>query len=373
MKKKSIFQSEGFKTVLASLICIVIGMLIGFIALLIINPEHAVQGITQIILNFMNFPSAIAQKKYLGLTLVKTAPLLMCALSICFCYKAGLFNIGAAGQYAAGAGAALYCALALQWNWFPCMMAALIAGAVSGAIVGILKAYRNVNEVITGIMLNWITLYCVNMLLTGVKEMSSPYTLTLAKNAPQAILPSLGMEKLFSNNAYVGIAIPLSIIIAVIIQIVLTKTRFGYELKATGFNKQAARYAGMKENRNIILTLVIGGGLAGLGAAFLYLTGEEQWMVSQASVPSMGFNGISATFLGGLNPIGTIFSSYFIQHITSGGSYLNKTYYPPQIADLISAFIIYLCGFVLFMKSSWTKKSRHRTEKKNDEKKGANA
>ena len=146
------------------------------------------------------------------------------------------------------------------------------------------------------------------------------------------------------------LAIPLSVILAIVVDIVLNKTRFGYELRATGNNKFAAKYCGMAEKRNIILTLVIAGALSGLGASLLYQSGYEQWQVTASSVPAMGFNGIAATFLGGLNPIGTIFASFFIQHITSGGSYVDKTMYCSQISDLISAIIIYLCGFVLFMK-----------------------
>jgi len=179
-----------------------------------------------------------------------------------------------------------------------------------------------------------------------------------------ALLPTLGLDKLFSNNKYVTIAVPLAILVAILIWVVLNKTKFGYEVRATGFNKEAARYAGMNEKRNIILTLVVGGALAGAGAAFLYLTGYEQWSVTQSSVPSMGFNGIAATFLGALNPIGTIFSSYFIQHITSGGSYLDKSMYPSQIADLITSIIIYLCGFVLFFKLTLTKSMVNRRDKK---------
>ena len=125
----------------------------------------------------------------------------------------------------------------------------------------------------------------------------------------------------------------MAVLIAVLIWVVLNKTVFGYELRATGLNKEAAKYSGMKEKTNTILTLAIGGALAGLGASFLFLSGFEQWSVTQSSVPTMGFNGIAATFLGGLHPIGTIFSSYFIQHITSGGSYLDKAVFPAQISD----------------------------------------
>ena len=95
---------------------------------------------------------------------------------------------------------------------------------------------------------------------------------------------------------------------------------------------------------------VIAGALAGMGAAFLYLSGIEQWSCAQTAVPAMGFNGIAAAFLGGLHPIGSVFSSFFIQHITSGGSYVDKMVYCSQISDLISSIIIYFCSFTLFIK-----------------------
>ena len=348
--KQPFLARPAVQSILAAILCIVIGLLIGYIALLIINPAGATDAIITILKNYFTYPSHAAARKYLGNTLVKAAPLLMCALSIQFCYQTGLFNIGAAGQYVAGAGAALFCALNLNLHWTICLLAAIVAGGIFGAIVGVLKAYLNVNEVISGIMLNWIGLYCVNMMLTGVKEVASPYTVSIGATNPSAILPSIGLDKLFSNNKYVTIAIPLSIIIAILIKIILSKTVFGYEIKATGIARDAAKYSGMKEKRNVILSLFIGGALAGAGAAFLYLTGYEQWSVTQSSVPGMGFNGIAATFLGGLDPIGTVFASYFIQHITSGGSYLDKNIYPSQISDFISAIIIYLCGFVLFFK-----------------------
>ncbi|MEE3494050.1 MAG: ABC transporter permease [Butyrivibrio sp.] len=364
-EKESILAKPAVQSIIASLLCIVVGLFIGYIALLLINAEGATEAIITIIKNYFTYPSKAAALKYCGNTLVKAAPLLMCALSIQFCYQAGLFNIGAAGQYVAGAGASLFCALKLGMPWYLCLVAALIAGGLFGVAVGFLKAYLNVNEVISGIMLNWIGLYTVNMILSSVKESASPYTVSLEKTNAAAVLPSLGLQKLFSNNKYVTIAIPLAVIIAILIKVVLSMTVFGYEIKATGIAKDAAKYSGMKEKRNIILTLFIGGALAGIGAAFLFLTGYEQWSVTQSSVPGMGFNGIAATFLGGLDPIGTIFASYFIQHITSGGSYLDKNVYPSQISDFISAIIIYLCGFVLFFK--FFLNSRIKNKKNNAE------
>ena len=362
--KKSIWKNSAVQSLLASLVCIVLGLLIGYIVLLFINPAGAGEAIAAVIKNFLNYSKSTLQMKNFGSTIVKTAPLLMCALSVLFAYKVGLFNIGAAGQYTVGACACLYAALAWHWGWLPCLLLALVVGAVWGTIPGLLKAYCNVNEVISGIMLNWIGLYATNMVLTNVKEPTSPYTFHIASENAGAILPTLGLDRLFADNGKVTLAIPLSIILAVVIAVVLSKTKFGYELKATGNNKNAAKYAGMAEKRNIIITLTLAGAMAGLGAALFYLTDYEQWLCTASSVPGMGFNGIAATFLGGLNPIGTIFASYFIQHITSGGAYVDKTMYCSQISDLISSLIIYLCGFVLFLKLYMNKIIARKEEKR---------
>ena len=361
--KKNLLKNSGVQSLLASLVCVVLGMLIGYIVLLFINPNGAGEAIATVMKNFLTYSRSDTQLKYLGNTLVKTAPLLMCALAILFAYKVGLFNIGAAGQYCAGVALSLYAALAWGWSWLPCMLLAMLGGALLGAISGLLKSYCNVNEVISGIMLNWIVLYLTNMLLTQVKEDTSPYTFVLSHKNASAILPSLGLGSLFNGNQYVGLALPLSIVIAILVWVVLEKTRIGYELRATGNNKNAAKYCGMAEKRNIIMTLAISGMLAGLGAAMLYLTGYEQWQCSTSSVPGMGFNGIAAAFLGGLNPIGAILASFFIQHITAGGAYVDKSMYCAQISDLISSIIIYLCGFVLFMKYAMNTAIAKREEK----------
>ena len=363
-QRSSLLRNNAVQSLLASLLCILIGLLVGYVALLIINPAGAGEAITTIIKNFMTYSKPATQLKNLGNTLVKTAPLLMCSLSVLFAYKAGLFNIGAAGQYVVGAGASLYCALAWHLPWYLCLLAAILAGAALGAVSGMLKAYCNVNEVISCIMLNWISLYAVNTLLNLVKEETSPYTLNLINTSPASVLPSLGLGGLFSGNKYVTIAIPLSVLVAAAIWVLLEKTKLGYELKATGCNKFAAKYCGMQEKKNLILTMSIAGALAGMGAALLFLTGFEQWQCTQSSIPGMGFNGIAAAFLGGLNPLGTILSSYFIQHITNGGAYVDKTMYSAQISDFISALIIYLCGFVLFFKYALNRRLDRLDEKK---------
>ena len=365
-EKRSLLRNGAFQSLLASLACILIGLLVGYIVLLLINPAGAGKAIISILKNFMYYPTQVKALQYFGTTLVKTAPLLLCSLSVLFAYKVGLFNIGAAGQYVAGAGACLYCALAWNLPWYVCILAAVVVGAALAAISGLLKAFCNVNEVISCIMLNWISLYVVNMLLSTVKDPSSPYSEALTSKNPGAMIPSMGLSALFANNKYVTIALPLAVVVAILVWVLLEKTKLGYELKATGLNKQAAKYCGMREKYNIILTMAISGALAGMGAAFFYLTGVEQWAVTQTSVPGMGFNGIAAAFLGGLHPIGAVFSSYFIQHITSGGAYVDKSMYCSQISDLISALIIYLCGFVFFFKL-WL----NRLLDKRDEKRAA--
>ena len=363
-EKKNILSNGAVQTLLASLFCIILGLLVGYVVLLVINPQGAGRAITAILQNFLYFPRPEVALEYFGSTLAKTAPLLMCTLSVLFAYKVGLFNIGASGQYAVGAGFALYFGIHYGAPWWLCLLLAMLGGAALGAIAGALKAYLNVNEVIACIMLNWISLYAVNTVLTEVKESGTTYTLPLRTNNPNALIPHLGLQHLFADNRYVTIAIPLAVIFAILVWVVLDKTKLGYELKATGLSINAAKYAGMREKKNIILTMAISGALAGLGAGFLYLCGIEQWSCAQTAVPNMGFNGIAAAFLGGIHPIGVIFSSFFIQHITSGGAYVDKMVYCSQISDLIAAIIIYFCGFVLFFKHVMRTRIRKTEDKK---------
>ncbi|MCR5416626.1 MAG: ABC transporter permease [Pseudobutyrivibrio sp.] len=351
-EKISFFRRPAVQTILASVLCAVLGILLGYIILLTMNAEHATEGISAILTNFFKFSgNTKVLMKYMGSFLVKSMPLILCAEAILFAYKAGLFNIGAAGQYTVGIIASLYTSLALGWNWFFCVLAAVAAGALWGCIAGVFKAFFNVNEVIAGIMLNWIGLYLCNIILGGAKcmDQTKSETFDIMATNPSAVLPAF-MTEFFGGNKYTTIAIPLTIIIAILILVVLNKTTFGYELKATGHNKEAAKYAGMNAKRNIVLTLVISGAISGFAASQLYLTGMEHYTIS-ASVPGMGFSGIAVAFLGGLHPIGTIFAGLFVEYITLGGQYLNTNYYNPQVADLVIAIIIYLCGFVLFFKS----------------------
>ena len=345
-----VLRQKG-SSVLAAILCILIGLAVGLIALFIINPEHAWdQGFMRIIQGgFYDFPYGV------GRTLTNSAPLIMTGLSVAFAFKTGLFNIGAAGQYTLGAFGALYCALILHLPWYLCLLASALFGAVWGAIPGIFKAYLNINEVITSIMFNWIGLYMVNEIVyargTGAMyDVKSTRTWKLVDTSPESVIPSVGMSELFHTPS-TTIAIFLAIAAAVLIWVILEKTTFGYELKAVGLNKNAARYAGINEKKNIILSMTIAGALAGFGAGLLYLSGGAEWNpLNTTTLPAMGFNGIATALLAASHPIGTIFSSVFISHITVGGSFLPTRYFPPEIADLISGIIIYLCAFAMLFR-----------------------
>lgn len=345
-------SSNSFQSIVSAIFCALIGILAGYIILTLINAEHATKAISTILKNFMYYKKTPMKLYYFGQTLVKTVPLVLCALSVLFAYKAGLFNIGVSGQYCIAIGVSLWSALAWHLPWYSCVLLATISAAAWGAIAGFFKAFCNINEVIACIMMNWIGLYLINDLMKRetVMNISKSETFAIRTVSPSSLLPTLGLGKLFHNNEYVTIAIPLMFVIAIIIMIVLNKTTFGYELRATGLNKNAAKYAGMKDKANVIITMAIAGALAGLAASLYYLTDLQPWKTS-SSVPGMGFSGIAVAFLGGLNPIGAIFAGYFIQHITLGGSLLDTHYYNSQIADLISSIIIYTCAFVLFFKT----------------------
>ncbi len=352
-KKRELGATLRQKTgsVLAALLCILIGMAVGLVVLFVINAEHAWdQGFLRIVQGgFYDFPYGV------GKTLTTTAPLIMTGLSVAFAFRTGLFNIGAAGQYTMGAFGGLYCALILNLPWYVCLLASALFGAVWGAIPGFFKAYLNINEVITSIMFNWIGLYLVDEIIYArgagaMYDANNTRTWKVADRSPGSLIPSGGMSEIFHTPS-TTIAIFLAIAVAIIVWVVLEKTTFGYELKAVGLNKNAARYAGINEKTNIILSMTIAGALAGFGAGLLYLSGGAEWNpLNTTTLPAMGFNGIATALLAASHPIGTIFSSLFISHITVGGSFLPTRYFPAEIADLISGIIIYLCAFAMLFR-----------------------
>ena len=150
---------------------------------------------------------------------------------------------------------------------------------------------------------------------------------------------------------------------------VLQRTTFGYELKATGFNKYASEYAGMKGKTNIIITMGIAGGLAGLGGALAILApsaiaGSSMTYEPVNIIAANGFNGIAVALLGNSHPIGIIFSSVFISHIQRGGTLASLVGYKPEIIDVVIAVIIYFSAFAMIMNSALAKFIKSRLDKK---------
>jgi len=357
----------------ASFISIIIGLLFGFLFLILLSLINSGgEGFSSIISNAWKygFKQILMGGFYLppislGQEIAAAAPLIMTGLSVGFAFKTGLFNIGAAGQYTLGAFGALYCAIVLGLPWWACLIGATLFGALWGAIPGIFKAYLNIHEVISSIMFNWIGLYAVNTIMYGggagvMYDSSKTKVWDLRSLFPASVIPDLGIAALFKNRS-TTIAIFLAIIVAIIIYIIIDKTTFGYELKACGYNKNAARYAGINEKKNIILSMIIAGALAGFGAGLYYLSGIAEWKpLESTALPAIGFNGIAVALLASSNPIGTIFSALFISHITTGGSLMNSQYFPPEIADIISGIIIYLCAFSPLFKQMLMKRGSQR-------------
>lgn len=351
MKKTVALRDRpGFVSLMASLLSILCGLVFGFLLLLLLNPRNAAAGMGNMLTNGF---------KDMGNVLYRSTPLIMTGLSIAFSYKVGLFNIGASGQYTMGAFFALCCGIGFQLPWFLCLLAAILGGALWGVFPGFFKAKFNVNEVLTGILFNWIGMNLVNflipnlhfggagMLSTDWGGSASDRTAALFDANPSAVLPRLGLDKLFSYS-YMNVGFFLSILVAILMWVILKKTVFGYELRACGLNRNAAEYAGIKTHKSIVLSMVISGALSGLGGGFYYLAGGGQLSLLQ-TITSMGFDGISVALLASCNPIGCVFSAIFVSYINLGGIAMQSQGYATEATQIVISVIIYLAAFSLLM------------------------
>ncbi|NLY46120.1 MAG: ABC transporter permease [Tissierella sp.] len=358
----NIVHSSGFSSLTAALMAIFLGLVFGFIIMLVARPGSAVAGFRFIILGGFN---------RLGDVFYFATPILMTGLAVGFAFRMGLFNIGASGQYTMGMYFALYVGFMFDLpagiHWVVAILAGMLGGMIWGFIPGIFKAYLNVNEVITSIMFNYIGMFFVDM---WVQNSSTMYVSNMARTRylPQsAQIPALGI-----TGSNVNFGIVLAIIIGIILYIVLEKTTFGYELKATGFNKHASEYAGMRGKKNIILTMVIAGGLAGLGGAFAILapsaiSGSSMTYEPINIIAANGFNGIAVALLGSSHPLGIILSSIFISHIQRGGTLTSLVGFKPEIIDVVIAVIIYFSAFSMIMNSALGRFIRRRLHHDVDE------
>ena len=375
-KLSTLYGKDGTKKVLSSLISIVIGLVIGAIVVFIvglITPKISLSGAwdgVRIIFAGI-FTTGRGSTGVLtwgfnaanwGNMLFRATPLIMTGLSVAVAFKTGLFNIGAPGQYLMGTAATLIIALGIPSDkvpagliWVLAFLGGCLAGALWGCIPGLVKAFLNINEVLACIMTNWIAANLVTWVFDGskyrnlVENTKSGYIYKTSYNGVQT--PKLGLDKLFPGSQVNG-GILVAILLAVLVYILMTKTTLGYELKACGSNRHAARYAGISDKRNIVLSMAIAGCLAGAAASLYYLSGNTEffWSTYQ-SLPAIGFNGIPVALLAVNNPIAVIFTGCFMSMLDIVGLQLtNLTAYNEYITDVIIAAIVYLSAFSLVIR-----------------------
>lgn len=412
-ERKSVFQKDGTKTILASLISILIGMLAGIVVIAAVGllngtiaSSNIWDGIRLVIFGIFSKGRDAAtgalqfgfNPTLFGNMLFRAMPLILTGLSVAVAYKTGLFNIGAPGQYLAGTCASLFLALSIPTSsipawlvWIIAFIGGMIAGALWGCIPGLLKSLLNINEVIACIMTNWLAASLVTWafdisslknVLEGTKTGYIYKTSTIINdvivNGTQTVagtsIPEgaqvlatrggvatskMGLDKLFSGSQVNG-GIIIAIILAVIFYIIMEKTTLGYQLKSCGSNRHAAKYAGIKDKRNIVLSMALAGALAGTAGALYSLSGNTEffWTTYQ-SLPAVGFTGIAVALLAVNNPIGVIFSGIFMSLLNINGQQLtNLTAYNEYITDVIIAVIVYLSAFMLIIKTWISKKNR---------------
>ena len=384
MKNKNKKSSAGLKSLSASLLCIFGGIFVGFLVLVLLsvfNPRigfaEAVRGILIVLGGpFSGGGNSLFQ---FGNMLFNATPLILTGLSACIAFKTGLFNIGAPGQYLMGAMVTLLVSLSIPSAvvpspviWLLALVCGTLAGALWGAIPGFFKAYLNVNEVIVCIMTNWIAANVVSWVFNGSKFINvaeSKVNFIMKTEVNNIATATFGLDKIFSGGSVVSYAdasIFLAICVAIVLYVVMNKTTFGYELKACGYNRDGAKYAGMNEKRNLLLAMAIAGGLAAMGASIWCLNGHQdfKWETYQ-TLPVDGFNGIPAALLAGNNPIGIIFTAIFLKYINVGGSNLAaNTAFNEYVSQLMVAMIVYFSGFARYisMLLSTKKKSLQEIE-----------
>ena len=372
----NIYEKEATKKVLASLISILVGLTVGAIVVAIVGLSKSNIGVAGmwdgvrliyagILSTGRNAAGQLTwgfNSTSLGNMLFRATPLIMTGLSVAVANKTGLFNIGAPGQYLMGTMVSLMIALSIPSDvvpagliWILAFLGGCLAGALWGAVPGALKAFLNINEVLACIMTNWLAAnivtwsFDVSNFKNVVENTKTGYIYKTSFNG--VATPKIGLDVLFPNSQVNG-GILIAILIAIAMAVLMSKTTLGYQLKACGSNRHAARYAGINDKRNIVLSMGIAGALAGGGAALYWLSGNTEffWSTYQ-SLPAAGFNGIPVALLAVNNPIGVVFSGIFMAMLDIVGQQLTGfTAYNEYITDVIISVIVYLSAFSLVIR-----------------------
>ncbi len=380
----NLYEKDGTKKLLASLISIFVGLFVGAVVVVIVGLGKDTislagiwDGVRLIFAGVLSTGRNTAGQltwgfnpTSLGNMLFRATPLIMTGLSVAVANKTGLFNIGAPGQYLMGTLASLVIALSIPSTavpagiiWLLALLGGMLAGALWGTIPGLLKAFLNINEVLACIMTNWLAANLVTWAfdISNLKNVTEgTKTGYIYKTSFNGVATSkMGLDQLFPNSQVNG-GILVAALIAVAMYILMTKTTLGYQLKACGSNRHAARYAGINDKRNIVLSMAIAGSLAGGGAALYWLSGNTEffWSTYQA-LPAAGFNGIPVALLAVNNPIGVIFTGIFMAMLDVVGQQLTGlTAYNEYITDVIISVIVYLSAFSLVIRMMLTGKNK---------------
>lgn len=350
MKKRFHFS----KSAVVSILAVVFGLFAGAIFM-------AVTGNNPFTGYFYLFSGGLKNIERIGNTLATATPLILSGLAVAFAFKTGLFNIGAAGQMLMGGLAATAVGLTLnlpQLLILPLMLvAAIMSGAIWAAVPGFLKAKFNVHEVVGSIMMNWIAYWIVAYAVPAYFKGDFLETESRRLN-DSASLKVSWLSSIFQGS-FINLGLILAILAVVIIAFILDRTVLGYELKAVGFNRHAAEYAGISVNRNIVLSMAIAGALAGLGGATLYAGYAVNMQIG--IMPTQGFDGIAVSLLGANSPWGVFASAIFFGILHSGKGFMNAmTDIPPEIADTIIATIIYFAATSVLIERIVDKISRRK-------------
>lgn len=326
-----------------SLIAILLGLLAGAL-LIFVTGNDPVEGFTYL------FQGGLKDSERIGNTLATATPLILTGLSVAFAFRTGLFNIGAAGQMLFAG----FCASAVGLTvdlptliLVPIMViVAFIAGAAWAFIPGLLKAKFNVHEVVSTIMMNWIAYWTVYYLVPQYFKGSTETESKMLADSATLKMPFL--SSLFGDS-YINFGLFIAVIMVIVISFIINRTVLGYELKAVGYNRSAAEYAGISVNRNVILSMMISGGLAGLAGVVQYAGNAS--LIQIGVLPTEGFDGIAVALLGMNTPIGVFFSAIFFGLLYSGKGFMSAmTSIPPDIADVIIAIIIYFSATSILIK-----------------------
>lgn len=348
-----------YRKVIISLVSVLLGLIAG--ALLMLATGHnPATGFSFLI------KGGLKNAERVGNTIATATPLILTGLSVAFAFQTGLFNIGAAGQMLFGGFCATAVGLSLQLPTGILVPLMVIAGVLGGAlfafIPGLLKAKFNVNEVVSTIMMNWIAYwivyYAVPAYFKGNMETESKLL------AEEATLRAKWLSDLF-DGSYINTGIFLAVLAVILIAFILNKTTFGFELKAVGFNRHAAEYAGISVNKNIILSMMIAGALSGLAGVLQYAGNAN--CIQIGLLPSQGMDGIAVALLGANTPVGTFISALFFGLLYSGRGFMNAmAKIPPEIADTIIATIIYFAATSVLMERLFETLKRKKADEKID-------